>query len=392
MRSGWKLTHEQRSEIAKRRWERLSPDEKLARLAKLRQKQGTKVPNHRVSSVVHIGDHEVYDLQTSTHNFGLEAGVFVHNTLDVLRGAKPPGVTAGITLQILKERGESLFGPMFVLWHNSWAEWAQQAVEIFRLFATEPRLRQIMGKNGKWKTEKFMAADLQGNVNVVPEAGISLPRSTMTDRAEIEQLVAMKAINVQNPETNYQILKHYGKLSLMPTLKADEQNAAIEDEQFTALGALPEIAAEPPTTVQSLRAFVQTLQAQAVPPPVILAQVEAKFSTFGLPIPILRPTIDDNAVHARDQRHFAKTEEFRALPELVRFFVELHIAAHDFLVGQAAMAAQQANEGQTATANMLQRPRPVGPGTPSPMTSSSSAQRMEGEGRELERVGGQPGG
>lgn len=391
MRSGWNLTHEQRSEVAKRRWERLTPDQKLARIAKLNRKQGVAVPNHRVSSVVHIGDHEVYDLQTSTHNFGLEAGVFVHNTLDVLRGARPAGVTAGITLQILKERGESLFGPMFVLWHNSWAERASKVVEIFRLFATEDRLTQIMGKNGKWKVEKFSSADLQGNINVIPEAGISLPRSTMTDRAEIEQLVAMHAVNVLNPETNYEILKHYGKTSLSPGMRDDEQNAAIEDEQFVALAQHPAVANEPPTSVASMRQFVGTLQAQGAEPTVILAQVEAKFASFGIPIPRLRPTIDDNAVHARDQRTFAKTEEFRALPEIVQFFVELHIAAHAFLVGQAQMAAMQASQGQTATSNMLQRPRSVSPGTPSPMSSSSSGNRMQGDHAEMERTASTPG-
>lgn len=313
------------------------------------------------------------------------------HTLDVLRGARPAGVTAGITLQILKERGESLFGPMFVLWHNSWAERASKVVEIFRLFATEDRLTQIMGKNGKWKVEKFSSADLQGNINVIPEAGISLPRSTMTDRAEIEQLVAMHAVNVLNPETNYEILKHYGKTSLSPGMRDDEQNAAIEDEQFVALAQHPAVANEPPTSVASMRQFVGTLQAQGAEPTVILAQVEAKFASFGIPIPRLRPTIDDNAVHARDQRTFAKTEEFRALPEIVQFFVELHIAAHAFLVGQAQMAAQQASQGQTATANMLQRPRSVSPGTPSPMSSSSSGNRMAGDHRELEANASTPG-
>jgi hypothetical protein len=315
------------------------------------------------------------------------------HVMDVLRGARPPGVTAGVTIQLLKERAESLFGPMFVLWHNAWAERASKVIEIFRLFATEERLTQIMGKNGKWKVSKWSAADLQGNVDIIPEVGVSLPRSTMTDRAEIEQVVAMRAVNVQDPETNYEILKHYGKLSLSPGMKNDEQNAAIENEQFVALAQHPNVAQEPPTSVASMRQFVGTLEASGAPPTAILAQVEATFAQFGIPIPRLRPTIDDNGVHARDQRTFAKTEEFRALPEIVQFFVELHVAAHVFLVGQAQMAAMQTNQGQVATGNMLQRPRPAArPGTPSPMSSSSSGQRMQGDHAEMERKVGTPSG
>ena len=75
-RLAWEKTPERRAKVA---------DE----IAKRRDPATGKLINHRVKSVTHVGTREVYDISTpATHNFGLEAGVFVHNsTLDSIAGA-----------------------------------------------------------------------------------------------------------------------------------------------------------------------------------------------------------------------------------------------------------------------------------------------------------------
>src|SRR3990167_8603865 len=70
---------------------------------------------------------------------------------DVLKGDRPPGVSAGITLQLLQERGMSRHAPMFIMWETAWAKWGRLALEIFRQFATEPLLHQIQGKDVRWQ-------------------------------------------------------------------------------------------------------------------------------------------------------------------------------------------------------------------------------------------------
>src|SRR5262249_38146413 len=50
-------------------------------------------------------------------------------TFDVIKGARPEGVSAGIALQILQERNLSRYGPLFILWEVAWSQWALQAIE-----------------------------------------------------------------------------------------------------------------------------------------------------------------------------------------------------------------------------------------------------------------------
>lgn len=311
----------------------------------------------------------------------------ISNIFDVLSGNRPAGVSAGITLQILKERGESRFGPMFILWNHAWAEWSRQMIEIFRMFATEERLLKIKGRDGRWEVQKFMAADLRGRVDVVPEAGASMPRSTMAQRAEMEQVVAAGAMNpAANIEDRIAFLEAFGLLHLaMPGMEKDTKRAFMENEQFEALGQHPQVVTLDPTRAVQLRMIVQQIT-QAAGPVAALQWLEN--SVFaGVPVPKVKPAIDDSAVHAREQRNFAKSERFDALPEVVQLLVEAHIAVHDFLTGQQMMAMQQARQGTTATAGFLAPPgpRPGSPPSTSPMRGGSSMARVDGDQVEAER-------
>jgi hypothetical protein len=300
---------------------------------------------------------------------------------EVLSGGRPEGISAGIALQILKERGESRFGPMFQLWHHAWAQWAKQAIEIARLYDTEAHFLQIKGADGAWEVQKFMAADLQGRVNVVPEAGMSLPRSTMTERAEIGELVSMGVLNPLDPETRLKLLEKYGLLAAFaPSMELDAKAAIKENEAFKALAADPSVQAASPALVERIKATALMAQQAGQPPTVALAEVERMFAAAGLPVPTLRPAIDAHDIHGREQRKTAKSETFATWPELVRVFMELHIAAHDFLQGQAMQMLMAA-----------QRPGASPPGpdkgsapSTSPMRGASSPQALQGQNREME--------
>ena len=185
-------------------------------------------------------------------------------TFDVLKGGRPAGVSAGIALQILQERGLSSYEPLFIMWGDAWAEWGSQAVEIFRLYCTEERLLRIKGRDGQWQVEKFIGADLQGNVDVIAEAGSSTPRSTLADRAEIEQLMAYHVVNPLEPETQGKILDLYGKSSWLPSLTLDTKNAIMENEAFRAIAALPIWQQASPQDVQAVEMAASYAEAVAL--------------------------------------------------------------------------------------------------------------------------------
>ena len=289
-------------------------------------------------------------------------------TFDIIKGARPPGVSAGIALQILQERGMSRFAPLFILWEDAWAHWASQAIEIFRQFATEPRVRRIQGRDGAWQVHKFLGADLQGRVDVVAEANSSLPRSSLADRADIDQLLDRGIISAQDPETRYLVLESYGRTSMIPGMAADTKNALMEQEAFAALAQHPMMQQITPEEVSAL----ETLN---------YLQIHEVMASLGVRLPRLRPAVDDHGIHAREHRKWLKSESVSALPLLVQLIGEKMTAYHDQLAAQQMQAVMQAQAGQKM-GRRAGAPNAGGPNQ-NPLRTGSSGKRMLGDQREM---------
>lgn len=291
-------------------------------------------------------------------------------TFDVVKGQRPEGVSAGIALQILQERNLSRYGPLFILWEQAWAEWARQALEIFREFATEPRLMRIKGRDGRWQVQKFLGADLQGRVDVMPEAASSNPRSTLLDRAEMEQLAAMGVINPRDPEMQYKFLEVFGRTSLTPAMALDTKNAFMENEAFSALAADPRISQATPDQM--------TIMSQ-MPYPAIAAALQGEQPP--LKIPKVRPSIDDHSIHLREHRNYAKSESYSELPEALQALVEKHIEFHQ----QLLVAQAQAMQNPAGVAGGYMQPSPGAPAPrQSPMHGASSGAGLQGQAEEMQ--------
>lgn len=297
-------------------------------------------------------------------------------TFDVIKGARPEGVSAGIALQILQERGMSRYGPLFIHWETSWAEWATQAIEIFREYGTEERILRIMGRDGSWEVQKFMNSDLSGSVDVIAEAGSSMPRSTLLDRAEMEQLVQLGVISPLDPETKYKFLEVYGRTNLLPSMKADTKNACMENEQFEALATNP-LLSQPGPQHDQLVAAVQGLPWTALLP--LLQQ-------SGVQVPEVLPAIDGHAIHSREHGTWAKQETFKKLPKLVQIIAEKHKAYHDELLIQQMQALQGAAPQAPNQKGGFMQPLGGQPGGEhqNPMTTGSSGARMQGDAGEMQ--------
>ena len=288
-------------------------------------------------------------------------------TFDVIKGDRPAGISAGIALQILREQGMSQFAPMFILWESAWAEWSLQAIEIFRQFATEERLLKIKGRDGKWRVEKFMGADLQGRVNVIPEAMSAMPKSSLLERAELEQLAAMGVVNpVGDPEMRFKFLEAWGRTSLTPGMTVETENAIKENEVF-------ERAAQNPALQQI---SPQDIEAMKILPP---EQVYAGLSQAGVMLPRLRPAVDDHGIHSREHKNWLRSETARALPLPIQLLAEMHAAQHDQFGAAQMQAMIQARQGMNPAAGFLAPP----PGAANPMNEGSSMKRMVGDAGEM---------
>jgi hypothetical protein len=293
-------------------------------------------------------------------------------TFDVIKGARPEGVSAGIALQILNERGQSRFAPLFITWEVAWSQWSLQAIDIFRQFVTEPRMLQLQGRDGQWEVQKFLGADLRGHVNVVAEAGSALPRTNMAERAEIEQLISLGIVQPMDPEQRFKILQVYGRTRFVETFALDAKNAVMEDEAFAALAQDPRMQQAAPEELAEL----QMLDYESI------VQV---FAGLGVQLPRVRPSVDDHGIHSREHGKFLKGQYSQSLPPMIQMLAERHKAAHDQLSMEQMMAMQQAQGG---AGNPARPGAPPGRGAPArpnqnPLNAGSSPKRMEGEFEEM---------
>jgi hypothetical protein len=290
---------------------------------------------------------------------------------------------------------------------------------VFRQYATEPRLRAIMGKNGTWQIEKFMGADLEGAIDVVAEAGSGAPKSTLVERATIEQAFNIGVLSNRDPEVQQKVLDMMGLSYMHPGLKSDTKSAAIQLEQFEQLAQNPQI---PPLLQQLQQQMRQEQQMQAQqaamsqgqpppqgpPPPPDYNMVVDRLAQMGLQVPKIH-NYDNHPIFAREFSNWLKSEYAQSLPLPIQELVELKHDQHQriFQQGQspqppevkvnlrgdlypdqaAQLAGVQPEQGPPPGqkgSSMLEVPAQA-PRRPTPTAAGASAARLTGDVREMGR-------
>ncbi|MCI0348996.1 MAG: hypothetical protein L0Z53_06180 [Acidobacteriales bacterium] len=184
-------------------------------------------------------------------------------------GDAPPGVTAASALAYLGERAQKAMSPLLREWAKGWKAWEAIAIETFRAHAHDERIRVIMGRNGRYKTEKFRSADLTGAVNLKIDYEGLFPKSQATTRATIAQLTQLGYINPLDPGLAQRVLEAFGETSLSGTsADLDWEEAAREWQEFHEKGVVPQVI----------------------------------------------PLVQNSSVHLQQHADDAKTDEFRELP------------------------------------------------------------------------------
>lgn len=237
----------------------------------------------------------------------------VAGTFFLQGGDTPPGVHAASALAYLGERAQQAMSPLLSSYEHGWAEWAEQALEIFRTRASEPRISVAGGQN-RWETERLMATDLEGSIEAQAEAGSSFPQSQASQRESISQLIQMRIINPSDPMTAYNILQHAGMANMAGAVNEDFKIAASEFDGF--------LKAQPP-------------------------QVD--------------PVFDNHMAHFVQHSRDAKSDKYRDLPPEQKAVWTQHALQHQTIMAQQAAAQMQ----QAGAAGAQQQPAPPQPQQPS---------------------------
>lgn len=153
-------------------------------------------------------------------------------TQDVLKGAKPSGVSAFSAMQLLVERAQSRFGPILAERGEVYRQWFTIAVEIERQFGPDQRMWASMGANRRWTFQTFQNADIHGQMKVMIEDGSQAPKTNLGKRAAVEQLRQLGLLNPEDPDQRMRIYQVFGQTDLLPSLNAAVQGVLAEQAEF----------------------------------------------------------------------------------------------------------------------------------------------------------------
>lgn len=154
-------------------------------------------------------------------------------TYDVVKGAKPSGVEAFSALQLLVERSQSRFTPVFKARGEAYRQWFEVAIELERMHGPGERVRNVLGPNRSWTQQIFENTKLQGAISIVVEDGSNVPKTALGRRAAIEHANTLGLLTPQqNPDQQYAMMTELGVSNLVPSLDADVKSALQEQQAF----------------------------------------------------------------------------------------------------------------------------------------------------------------
>jgi hypothetical protein len=270
-------------------------------------------------------------------------------TFDVLKGAKPAGVEAFSTLQLLVERGQSRFATVFNERGSAYRKWYSVALELERQYGPDERIVSVVSPNKRWTFKHFERAKLQGDIDIVVEDGTQAPKTNLGRRAAIEQANNLKVINGQDPEQRYQILQELGLSELLPSLDADVKASLQEQDAFEEwignVQANPAILQQIEMQVQQysmgLQQYQEMAQQLSSMPPIIDPMTGAATPPPAPPPPPEPPQLtpfqwkkwNNDMVHLTEHAKWANSDSARELfqqfPMLEQCFT-WHLEKHEF--------------------------------------------------------------
>jgi len=249
------------------------------------------------------------------------------SVFDVLKGQAPTGVTAGYALQLLIERGQSRWGPLFQRWENGFVMWAKQVTAFAKEYMPAEQVLSILGEHADWEVTKFKEESMAG-LNLTVEAGSAKPQSALSEQALVDQLISQGMIDPSDPSIKAEILRSVGMSKYDHLSDWDMKDAAREEEAFYKIalqydlsGMVRKIEQQVQMNPEAPELQQQVQQVQQ------LAQSGTRF----------REQIDNHQIHLWAHKRFAKTDRFMKLsPEWQAAWLQ-HLTLHAQRLMQESM-------------------------------------------------------
>lgn len=164
----------------------------------------------------------------------------ITGAVDVLKGDRPPGVTAASAIELLYETSTGKLRPVLDRWKHFIESSQKKQLSLISKKYQEPRedfIRLMKRKNKDFTAEAlsgFIGSDMYDNGNVVIEAGSNLPKLESVRKAELMQAAQMGVLGLESPENRIKFLEELGLanygVEVGPDVKRAEWENSIIDE------------------------------------------------------------------------------------------------------------------------------------------------------------------
>lgn len=237
----------------------------------------------------------------------------ITGAIDILKGDRPPGVTAASALSMLYEVGTGKLFPVLGRWKRFKECSGKKRLRLIANKYKEPRpdfIRALMLKNQELSEQEinnFIGSDLYDNCNVVIEAGSNIPKLQAAEQALLLEVAATGSLALEQPANRSEFNERLGIAGFDNDVGPDTRRAEWENDLLRDLEHSPDNT------------------------PVVLVT-------------------DNHDVHNECHGNFTKEPRFMSLPIHVQQAVFQHIQQHEEMKQQKIQmeALQAAALGQPA--------------------------------------------
>ena len=252
---------------------------------------------------------------------------------EVSRGDTPPGVTSGTAISYLQEASNQYLTPQFQSIEAGIEKIATQTIELFVQYVDLPRKIRTIGADGAFDTMQLRGADIASGTDIRIEPGSSFAKSKAAQEARV---MDMFAVGIIDQPTAARMLEVGGVQKIMDTMNVAERKAQRENIKMKMM-SLEEIEAKRMETMQEIMA---SLPPEAMQDPNIMAEIE----NMPAPAVISVDDFDVHEVHIETHNKFRMSQEYEILPDELKAQFADHVAQHEQILQQRAMAQMMAGQ------------------------------------------------
>lgn len=160
----------------------------------------------------------------------------ISGAIDILKGDRPPGVTAASALNFLYEVGTGKIFPVLDRWKCFTESDQKKQLKLIAKRYKEPRpdfIRLIRAKNQELAPEEishFIGEDLYDNWNVVVEAGSNIPKLQAAHQAQLQEAAQTGALGLEQPANRVEYQRQMGITGFDNDVGPDMRRASWEND------------------------------------------------------------------------------------------------------------------------------------------------------------------